>query len=68
MPAGTNDTAGGTETSAREILETAAEQVTEMFANDPARGGPVMHTLAELYLYLGDYEASAPLLKRLRAL
>lgn len=59
------DTAGGTETSAREILETAAEQVTEMFANDPARGGPVMHTLAELYLYLGDYEAAAPLLKRL---
>lgn len=59
------DTAGGTETSAREILETAAGQVTEMFANDAAKGGPVMHTLAELYLYLGDYEAAAPLLKRL---
>lgn len=59
------DTAGGTETSAREILETAAGQVTDMFANDPARGGPVMHTLAELYLYLGDYEAAAPLLRRL---
>lgn len=61
------DTSGGTETSAREILETAAEQVTEMFANDPLRGGPVMHTLAELYLYLGDYEAAAPLLKRIVA-
>ena len=59
------DTAGGTETSAREILETAAGQVTEMFANDAAKGGPVMHTLAELYLYLGDYEAAAPLLKRI---
>ncbi|ABI76756.1 serine/threonine protein kinase [Hyphomonas neptunium ATCC 15444] len=61
------DTAGGTETSAREILETAAGQVTDMFATDPARGGPVMHTLAELYLYLGDYEAAAPLLKRIVA-
>ena len=59
------DTAGGTETSAREILQTAATQVTDMFANDPARGGPVMHTLAELYLYLGDYEAAEPLLTRL---
>ncbi|MFN3536079.1 MAG: tetratricopeptide repeat protein, partial [Brevundimonas sp.] len=54
----------GTSASAREILEVAGQQVTTMFAADPVRGGAVMHALAELYLYLGDYEAAAPLLRR----
>ena len=58
------DAAGGAQASADEILEAAAEQVTEMFAADPERGGPVMHTLGELYFYLNDYEAAAPMLRR----
>lgn len=58
------DATGGTEASADEILDAAAEQVTEMFATDPDKGGPVMHTLGELYFYLNDYEAAAPMLER----
>ena len=59
------DATGGTEASADEILDAAAEQVTEMFASAPEQGGPVMHTLGELYFYLNDYEAATPMLERL---
>ncbi|TRO95350.1 protein kinase [Glycocaulis profundi] len=59
------DASGGTGASAAEILDAAADQVTEMFSADPAQGAQVMHTLAELYFYLNDYEAAAPLLRRL---
>jgi tetratricopeptide (TPR) repeat protein len=59
------DASGGTGASAAEILDAAADQVTEMFSADPAEGAQVMHTLAELYFYLNDYEAAAPLLRRL---
>jgi non-specific serine/threonine protein kinase/serine/threonine-protein kinase len=59
------DASGGTEASADEILDAAAEQVTEMFANAPEKGAPVMHTLGELYFYLNDYEAAAPMLERI---
>lgn len=58
------DAGDGTNSSAREILETAAQQVIDLFAADPERGAPIMHALAELYLYLGDYEAAGPLLVR----
>lgn len=57
------DVAGGTNASAREILEAAAAQVGEMFEAAPERGGQVMHALAELYFYLNDYEAALPLLR-----
>ncbi|MCH8488763.1 MAG: serine/threonine-protein kinase [Oceanicaulis sp.] len=56
---------GGTSASAGAILEAAADQVSEMFINDPARGGPVMHALGELYFYLNDYNAAEPILNRL---
>ena len=59
------DASGGTQASADEILDAAAEQVTEMFANDPEKGAPVMHTLGELYFYLNDYEAAAPMFERI---
>lgn len=58
------DLSGGTDSSARAILQAAARQVADLFASDPVRGGAVMHALAELYLYLGDYEAAGPLLSR----
>ena len=59
------DASGGTSASAGEILEAAADQVSEMFINDPVRGGPVMHALGELYFYLNDYNAAEPILNRL---
>ncbi len=58
------DVTGGTDASADEILKAAAEQVSTVFANDPGRGGPLMHTLGELYFYLNDYEAAAPILRQ----
>ncbi|MCC5981779.1 MAG: serine/threonine protein kinase [Oceanicaulis sp.] len=59
------DASGGTSASASSILEAAADQVSELFSNDPVRGGPVMHALGELYFYLNDYNAAEPILNRL---
>ncbi len=57
--------AGGPDADAGRVLEVAAERVTALFDRDPARGGPVLHTLGELFFYLDDYAAAEPLLRRL---
>lgn len=57
--------AGGPNADTGRILDTAAQRVQALFERDPARGGPVMHTLGELFFYLDDYEAAEPLLRRL---
>ncbi len=56
---------GGPDADAGRILESAAARVIELFDRDPARGGPVLHALGELYFNIGDYEAAEPLLHRL---
>lgn len=57
--------AGGTEVRAADVLDAAARRVGDEFADDPARGAPVLHALGELYFLLTDYEAASPLLERL---
>ncbi|MBX3477774.1 MAG: serine/threonine protein kinase [Brevundimonas sp.] len=56
---------GGADPNAEQILDNAAAQVLAQFEADPARGGPVVRSLGELYFYLNDYEAAEPLLTRL---
>jgi non-specific serine/threonine protein kinase/serine/threonine-protein kinase len=56
---------GGADADAEQILDNAAAQVLAQFEADPARGGPVVRMLGELYFYLNDYEAAEPLLTRL---
>ncbi len=55
----------GPDVDAAGILDAAADQVVQQFQADPARGGPVMRMLGELYFYMNDYEAAKPLLDRL---
>ncbi len=57
--------AGGGEVRAADVLDAAAHRIGEEFADDPARGAPVLHALGELYFLLTDYTAAAPLLARL---
>lgn len=56
---------GGIDANAEQILDNAAAQVLAQFEADPARGGPVVRMLGELYFYMNDYEAAEPLLTRL---
>ena len=56
---------GGADADAEQVLDKAAAQVLAQFEADPARGGPVVRMLGELYFYLNDYEAAEPLLTRL---
>lgn len=56
---------GSADADAEQILDNAAAQVLAQFEADPARGGPVVRMLGELYFYLNDYEAAEPLLTRL---
>ncbi|MCW5577802.1 MAG: serine/threonine protein kinase [Dokdonella sp.] len=58
---------GGSEVRAADVLGAAARRIGDEFADDPARGAPVLHALGELYFLLTDYEAAAPLLERLAA-
>ena len=55
----------GAGATAREVLDAAAARIEEEFARDPATGAPTLHALGELYFLLNDYEAAAPLLRRL---
>ena len=55
----------GSEARAAEALDAAARRIEHEFGADPARGAPVLHALGELYFLLTDYEAAAPLLRRL---
>src|SRR5690606_17828583 len=55
----------GPEVDAAGILDAAADQAVQQFQADPARGGPGMRMLGELYFYLNDHEAAKPLLHRL---
>lgn len=55
----------GSEAKAAEALDVAARRIEHEFVTDPARGGPILHALGELYFLLTDYEAAAPLLRRL---
>ncbi len=56
---------GGPDADASKVLENAASQVLSQFEADPARGGPVVKMLGELFFYLNDYEAAEPLLEKL---
>lgn len=56
---------GGPDADVSQVLENAASQVLSQFEADPARGGPIVKMLGELYFYLNDYEAAEPLLERL---
>ena len=55
----------GSEATAGDVLDHAAQRVVDSFARDPAEGAPVLHTLGELYFLLNDYPAAEPLLQRL---
>ncbi len=56
---------GGPDADASQILDNAAAQVMAQFQTDPEQGGPILKMLGELYFYLNDYEAAAPILTRL---
>ena len=55
----------GSDATAGDVLDHAAQRVVDSFARDPAEGAPVLHTLGELYFMLNDYPAAEPLLQRL---
>ena len=55
----------GSDATAGDVLDHAAQRVVDSFARDPAEGAPVLHTLGELYFLLNDYPAAEPLLQRL---
>lgn len=55
---------GGSQVSAAQVLDAAAQRVQDQFTRDPAAGAPVLHMLGELYFLLTDYEAATPLLER----
>ena len=55
----------GSDATAGDVLDHAAQRVVDSFARDPAQGAPVLHTLGELYFLLNDYPAAEPLLQRL---
>jgi len=55
----------GSDATAADVLDLAAQRVQDEFARDPGEGAPVLHALGELYFLLNDYEAASPLLERL---
>jgi len=55
----------GSDATAGDVLDHAAQRVVDSFARDPTEGAPVLHTLGELYFLLNDYPAAEPLLQRL---
>ncbi|MFB9066638.1 serine/threonine-protein kinase [Pseudofulvimonas gallinarii] len=55
----------GAGTTASEVLDAAAQRIQDGYARDPATAAPTLHALGELYFLLNDYEAAAPLLRRL---
>ena len=55
----------GSDATASEVLDSAAQRIQDEFARDPAAGAPTLHALGELYFLLNDYEAAVPLLRRL---
>lgn len=55
----------GAGATASEVLDAAAQRIQDEFARDPATGAPTLHVLGELHLLLNDYEAAAPLLRRI---
>lgn len=55
----------GSDATASQVLDSAAQRIQDEFARDPAAGAPTLHALGELYFLLNDYEAAVPLLRRL---
>ncbi len=55
----------GSDASASDVLDSAAQRIQDEFARDPAAGAPTLHALGELYFLLNDYQAAVPLLRRL---
>lgn len=49
------------------ILDGAADRVVARMAEDPETSAGVLHALSELYFHINDYEAAAPLLRRVVA-
>ncbi len=54
--------AAGPEGSRQDVLARAAARLTREFQRDPARYGPVMKALGELYFHTNDYPGAAALL------
>jgi tetratricopeptide (TPR) repeat protein len=54
--------AAGPEGSRQDVLARAAARLTREFDRDPARYGPVMKALGELYFHTNDYPGAAALL------
>ncbi len=55
----------GSQATASEVLDSAAQRIQDEFARDTAAGAPTLHALGELYFLLNDYQAAVPLLRRL---
>ena len=55
----------GSDASAADVLDNAAQRIVHEFAREPGDAAPVLHTLGELYFLITDYEAAEPLLRRL---
>ena len=60
--------AGSQSTSAHAVLATAVDDIERRFVGDPPTRQQVLLTLAEIYLYIGDYPAAESLLSRFQAL
>lgn len=54
--------------SAHSVLATAVDNIERRFVGDPQTRQQVLLTLAEIYLYIGDYPAADSLLSRFQAL
>lgn len=59
---------GGENASARAVLATAVDDIERRFVGDPQTRQQVLLTLAEIYLYIGDYPAAESLLSRFQTL
>lgn len=60
--------AGGSNTNANAVLATAVDDIERRFVGDPQTRQQVLLSLAEIYLYIGDYPAAESLLSRFQAL
>ena len=61
-------TPAGEQASAKAVLASAVDGIEHSFDTDPQTRQQVLLTLAEIYLYIGDYPAAESLLSRFQAL
>ncbi len=60
--------AGGTDVSARELLDQGTAQVDSLLADQPEVYYEMLKTIGMIYRYMGAYDAAEPLLRKLVAL